>query len=263
MDRDRLTEAFAALKSHGCDIDSEDWSEADTRSKFIDTVVIECLGWEEPDIRRERSTDGLRLDYVLSIAQPIIVVEAKRASFVLPVTRAKGRHRVRLGSLLAANPTLHDAIMQVRAYCDQASVAVAALTNGRTYIVFLAVRTDGVRWEDGDALVFPDIFAADFDFTDMFTLLAKEAVVKGELHGALLHEAPPTSLATVLSTYESPDASIPNNALGLALEPLLETVATLQSFLLDFRLAIGDDARGESSSGGTSPCRSLVSTSPT
>ena len=38
-------------------------SESDTRSKLIDTVLIDVLGWNEADIRREGHVDSGYFDY--------------------------------------------------------------------------------------------------------------------------------------------------------------------------------------------------------
>ena len=71
-------DTFAKLKQDGCDFEKEDWTESDTRSKFIDRLLIDCLGWQESDIRRELSKCKGRLDYRLSTTIPCVVVEAKK-----------------------------------------------------------------------------------------------------------------------------------------------------------------------------------------
>jgi hypothetical protein len=42
---------FNTFRSEKPSFDIEDWSEADTRSKLIDRLLIKCLGWPESSIR--------------------------------------------------------------------------------------------------------------------------------------------------------------------------------------------------------------------
>jgi hypothetical protein len=55
-------------------------SESDTRSKIIDAVIKEVLGWPETHIEREphvQETGGY-IDYLLSTSHPYFVIEATR-----------------------------------------------------------------------------------------------------------------------------------------------------------------------------------------
>jgi len=54
-------------------------SEADTRSKIIDRILKEGLGWDEKDIRREGPIERGYLDYCITHSnRNLLVVEAKR-----------------------------------------------------------------------------------------------------------------------------------------------------------------------------------------
>ncbi len=59
-------------------LDSVYWNEAQNRFQFIDRLLIECLGWDQNNIKVEVIDDaGGRSDYHLG--QPIrAVLEAKR-----------------------------------------------------------------------------------------------------------------------------------------------------------------------------------------
>jgi hypothetical protein len=224
MSVDEMTRQFIELKGGGLTIDAEDWTEADTRSKFIDTVLIKCLEWGEQDIRRELSSDRKRLDYLLATTRPVVVVEAKKANLDLPVIKSATQVRQKINRLLNANPGLREHMRQVAEYCWRFSAPVAVLTNGRSYISFIAVRTDGIKWEDGDALSISDIFADTFNFSELFNLLSRQSVVAGRLLSTLIVNKAPVAPQNVLSTYADPNAIMPRNALGLALEPLLREV---------------------------------------
>jgi hypothetical protein len=59
------------------------YSEADTRVKFIDPLLTLVLGWDEYlHIKREenyKDNEKRRcIDYVLSLQEPVLVVEAKK-----------------------------------------------------------------------------------------------------------------------------------------------------------------------------------------
>ncbi len=177
---DTHTTAFSELRSRGCIFKSEEWTESDTRSKFIDTLLIDCLGWSEAAIRRESTEKKQRLDYILSTTRPTMIVEAKRAGVELPVAKQKGLRRLKLSNLANANPTLEQPIQQVAKYCWTWSAPIAVLTNGQVFIVFIGNRSDGVKWEEGDAIVIPDLYSEDCDFSDIYDILSKDAVTEGK-----------------------------------------------------------------------------------
>jgi hypothetical protein len=222
MDIGRLTSKFNEFKGSSPDINSEDWTESDTRSKFIDTILIGCLGWEESDIRREKYKDSDRLDYLLSTNRPILVIEAKRSSKAFPINKAPIRYKIEIKTMLKANPDLKQDFDQVGEYCRKWSVPIAVLTNGRTYIIFIAVRTDGVPIEEAEAIVIYDIFADDFNFSDLYNYLSRDVVAEGKLHAELFATLTLEPPENVISGYSGPDVVKNANAIGIALQPLLE-----------------------------------------
>lgn len=62
-----------------------DLNEADTRHRFIDGLLHDCLGWDRAATKLERNFNGEFSDYELGIPAQV-VVEAKRAgiTFELP-----------------------------------------------------------------------------------------------------------------------------------------------------------------------------------
>jgi hypothetical protein len=226
MDVDNAAAEFSRLREDDPRIDEEKWSEADTRSKFIDRVLINCLGWGECDIRRELSDNALRLDYILSTVQPVVVVEAKKADLQFPVRKSSKPYRIRMASLLKADPGLRAHVEQLREYCFNWSVPVGVLTNGKSYLVFVAVRSDGVPYLQRDAIVIADIFDPKFNYSDLHNLLAREIVFSGELFTVLAPVAADEKPKSVLATYSSRDSVKGSNPIGLALQPLLEQVFT-------------------------------------
>jgi hypothetical protein len=221
---DKLTEAFADLRRHGCSINDEVWTETDTRSKFIDTVFRDCLGWHESDIHRELTKGDDRLDYRLSTSVAALVVEAKRTTIELPTVKQKGLRRVKINKLLVASPSLKGPIEQVAGYCHQWSAPLAVLTNGVTYIIFLGSRVDNIPWADGDAIILPDLFSPDIDFPEFHSLLSRDAIANSRTLSFLMGDRPLEEPESVLDTYEKPNLPLPNNPIGKHLEPLLKQV---------------------------------------
>src|SRR5690606_4882414 len=64
-------------------LDSQEHSthqtEADTRLRVIDRILIEALGWPQASIDTESQSEAGRLDYILNGAFEKAVVEAKRS----------------------------------------------------------------------------------------------------------------------------------------------------------------------------------------
>jgi GTPase SAR1 family protein len=221
---DSATKCFVSLKASNPDLRAEKWNEADTRSKLIDALFIQCLGWRETDIRRELSSCSGRLDYQFSIVQPTIIVEAKRVSYFLPAKIGKTCERAKLASLVNANPTLREPLEQVRGYCADRSVPLAVVTNGRTILAFISVRTDGIAWYDGDAFIIHDVFDEKLNFTELYNLRSRDAVVAGTLHTQLLGKPSAITPTSVVSGYPDPRILLSPNKLGRVLEPVIHPI---------------------------------------
>jgi hypothetical protein len=216
---------FNAFRSSKPSLEAEKWSEADTRSKLIDRLLTDCLGWPENSIRRELTAKNERLDYLLSVDKPILVVEAKKHSLSFAIPPRKSYYGVKIDSLLKANPSLTDDVDQVHDYCTTWSVPYAALTNGKQLIVFAAFRYDGKPWRDGEAHVFYDLFG-HYDYVSIFNLLAYDAYKTNQIFTSF-YELPPIDRASsTLSMFSRPNATIPHNELGVAIEPVLRTAFT-------------------------------------
>jgi hypothetical protein len=164
-----------------------DGNEAETRLKVIDEVLFSVLGWLKEDVSVEErvSEDGLTkfADYIIRTASTSLLVEAKRvgAAFVLPVRRT----RMKLGGALSEGE-LGDAIRQARNYCRSKSIPFAAVTNGSAWIVFPAVRTDEVSFDDSEALVFRDLEDIQGRIVEFWELLSRERTLEGNLESELL-----------------------------------------------------------------------------
>jgi predicted type IV restriction endonuclease/DNA-binding PadR family transcriptional regulator len=159
-------------------------SEADTRSKIIDRVLREVLGWPERQISREVNTRGevgKFLDYKFSLASAtFIVVEAKAIHREFNIPNQRGRKRLKIRTLISTEGVVKDAIEQVRGYCDDLGCRYAIATNGNSWLVFRAIR-ENMNWRDGDARIFANLEDIRINFSDFWNLLSYEAVIDGRI----------------------------------------------------------------------------------
>jgi predicted type IV restriction endonuclease len=145
-------------------------SEADTRVKLIDRILVEVCGWPEEAIAREEHVESGFIDYSLSIqTRRYVAVEAKRegVAFTLPSTTHK---TLKLSGALSTDKAVAEAITQVRGYCDDAGIRYAIATNGYAWIVFRVIRED-IPWREGNARVFPTLEYVESHFTEFWNLL--------------------------------------------------------------------------------------------
>ena len=105
-------------------------SEADTRVKLIDRVLVQVLEWPEAAITRESHVDRGYIDYSLQLqTRRHIAVEAKRegVAFTFPTTDHRS---LKLSGALLTDKGIAEAVNQVRGYCDDAGIRYAIATNG-------------------------------------------------------------------------------------------------------------------------------------
>ncbi len=120
-------------------------SEADTRVKLIDRILVDVCGWPESNLKREYHSDSGYSDYILSVhGKPLVTVEAKNEgeAFVLP--SGDKMKSLRLNGAILTDTTIKKAIVQVRGYCDDLGIRYAIATNGYSWIIFRAINVDGL-----------------------------------------------------------------------------------------------------------------------
>ncbi len=127
---DESKEAFDIYKVEYKKYTSEDLSEADTRSKLIDNVLCNVLGWAEEDIRREKHLDSGYYDYKISLPGIFFLVEAKRQfnELKLPINHKTAT----ISALMGGN---EEVIEQIRKYAYDEGVSYGIITNGYQYSV--------------------------------------------------------------------------------------------------------------------------------
>jgi hypothetical protein len=214
-------------------LDLADASEAQTRFHVIDHVLKDVLGWGDADITVEDrvTEDGKTTyaDYTISTVSVKLLVEAKKAgaAFSLPTRRST----LKLGGVLSEGE-VGEAIRQARDYCRKLSIPFAVVTNGNSWIVFPAVRTDGIPFEDGSAYVFRDLEDIRERIVEFWELLSRERVLDGNLQSVLLGERTNKELTRSLrELLPEPGYRLGRNAVYDHIEPAITAALSDEALL--------------------------------
>jgi GTPase SAR1 family protein len=153
-------------------------SEADTRLKVIDPILIEVLGWPMQEISTEEGAGSGFLDYKLSVnGYARFVLEAKKDGRELGLrTRAAGR-AYRIDGPVFVAPAIKEGIEQAIRYCGQKNAELACVTNGHEWVVLRGSRLgDGRDTMSGAAFIFTSLDDVQSKFSLFYDLLSYEAV---------------------------------------------------------------------------------------
>ena len=181
--------------------DPKSLNEANTRLKFIDRILCECLDWELTNISVEDHYEGNYTDYILSLFRSVAVVEAKKTGiyFELPVGTKKIIQPLK--TLYRTNSEVQSAIEQVKAYCNDRAIKVAILSNGFQIIAFVANRTDSVPPLEGNALVVESYESFTENFQEIWNCLSKsgfeDEYLSKKLIGTVEEQLPPKIASTI------------------------------------------------------------------
>ena len=146
-------------------------NESDTRSKIIDVLLLQVLGWGEASISREsRTLDGRYRDYVVSNEHTSFVLEAKRAGDYFEMPDVSTRLAAREG-VLAQSRDLKAALDQVVSYCRNQGHGVGVVANGLQLALTLPFR-DGT--DKHDTVLFRGIDDIDRHFIEFWNLLSPQ-----------------------------------------------------------------------------------------
>jgi len=170
---DQAIESFEKLKNELSNYLAEDLSESDTRSKVLDVILKDVLGWSESEIKREGSTETGYYDYRITTPSFQFVVEAKKtfAQFKLP----KNHTKATIKSIEKHNI---DIVSQVRGYLFGEGLVVAVLSNGSQFIIGQFVQFDGSDWREHQCLIFNGLDDIEKRFIDFYNLLSRDIIVE-------------------------------------------------------------------------------------
>lgn len=196
---------------------SIDISESDTRSKVIDFMLINVLGWQEGDIKREGYSDAGYYDYRVSANKFAFVVEAKKGfvNFQIPIT-AK---RAKLSTLVKGNG---DIITQIRDYAVEEGLQYGIITNGKQFIVGKFVNDDGTKWKNNSCVLYNGLEDVENRFIEFYDLLSKSSVVE---RGGFYYQSDESKSGNRIINYiNGKNEELIRNSLSGALIPTVERV---------------------------------------
>lgn len=197
-----LAEGTAALRAliEAMSHEGLDLNEADTRHRFIDGLLHDCLGWDRAVTKLERQLNGDYSDYELG-KPPQVVLEAKRAgiTFELPSEGTESVLRS-LRSLTKGSPDFKAAFEQALRYCADRGIQTGVVANSTQIVIFLGVRSDGVPPSDGRCLAFSGYEHLEKHFNRLWQAISPDAISKKLLLGELTSPEP-TGIPPRLSTY--------------------------------------------------------------
>ncbi|MDN3674349.1 ATP-binding protein [Flavobacterium branchiarum] len=150
-----------------------DLSETDTRSKILDKMLIDVLGWTEYDIEREGWIRVGYFDYEINTSSFQYVIEAKKnfVEFKLP---EKG-NEVNIKSIYAGNKEVID---QIRSYVVERSLSFGVITNGTQFIVGQFANTLGIDWKNQKCIFFKDLDDIKRNFDKFYDLLHRQSICR-------------------------------------------------------------------------------------
>lgn len=196
-----LETLLISMTSEGLDL-----NEADTRHRFIDVLIHNCLAWDRTDTRLERHADGEYSDYELG-TPPQIVIEAKRAGITFEIPSEGSPNIVRsIKSLTSTSREFKSAFEQAVSYCTQRSIQIGAVANSTQIIVFLGVRTDGIPVVEGKCLVFNNLQQLKNNFARLWQAISSDAGYRRLLVNDLASSVPsgvPPKLSSYIPGYPS------------------------------------------------------------
>lgn len=215
---DEAFENFSSIKSEIDSFIQEDINESDTRSKLIDSVLFNILGWNESVVSREGKVDSGYFDYKVSISGFHFIIEAKRnfKEFVIP----KNHKSLKVKSFLKEN---EDVITQIRNYAGDFGVNYGVITNGKQYIILKLYNQDGTSWKDNPCIVFNGIDDIQNRFVEFYETLSKFSIVN---NGGFIYDLP-SNLSpsfTIFSKITQKEKELIRNPLSSKITPIINSV---------------------------------------
>ncbi|MCX6649944.1 MAG: type I restriction endonuclease [Candidatus Bathyarchaeota archaeon] len=197
--------------------------ESDVRSKIIDPILINCLGWDNNDIKREVSINEGSIDYVLYINNaPWIIVEAKRANydFVFPDTNKKD---FSLRGVIMNDENIKNGIDQCARYCSETGVNYAIITNGHQIIIFEGYRPRK-QWRDGDCLVFKSKDDCIRNFNLLYDLVSKKRVMNNSFEKIVSKNSNQIQFEKTIDSLPDKDNNVGKNNLSIYFTKEIEDI---------------------------------------
>jgi len=158
----------------------KDRNEAQTRFDIIDSLLLQCLGWDRENCKVEEPHGEEYADYVLGSPRRLIV-EAKREGIYFEIPPENEKLIQSLKQIAKLSKANRSALEQVQAYCSRRGVRYAAVCNGQQLIAFVATRQDGIDPLEGKCLVINGLEQLVDQFARVHGLLSQAAIETNKL----------------------------------------------------------------------------------
>jgi len=217
MNIDKSKINFQKFKSEFEKYHKEDITETDTRSKILDVLLKDVLGWSEDNLDREKYIQVGYYDYLVKVPNFQFVIEAKRnlKKFNFPVAHKS----TSINSIYNANK---EEIDQIRSYLLQVGLQSGVLTNGSQFILGKFVNIDGTDWKKNKCIIFNSIDEIESRYLDFYNFLSKEAVQTTKTITG--NQEDDDFAFTIYSSLSEGNNEVIRNTLSSDLTPILDEV---------------------------------------
>jgi len=209
---------FEIYKQQITDFIKDDLNESDTRSKLIDALLINILGWTEADIKREGKLDSGYFDYQISAPGINFIIEAKRnfKEFTIPTKHKKAK----IKTIFSENIEI---IKQIRSYSIDIGIQYGLMTTGRQFILSKLFNTDGKNWLENECLLFNGIEDIEKRFVEFYDNFSKFAVVN---NGGFIYDFPVKKFESnsIVSSLIDREKELVRNSLSIKLTPIIDRI---------------------------------------
>jgi hypothetical protein len=191
----------------------------------LDRILFEVLARKYEAVFTEPPTVSGYIDYLLTIGERrgAMIIEAKKVGLLKPASKSNELMHVALSGPVV-KPLL-PGINQAMRYAMENGVAVAAVTDGSTWLFFKASRIDGKPPLAGKGVLFPSLKTVAENFAKFAELLGPAAVIDRR-HLAHLNEAEGLTVAEAEQQFFVLD---PSDARMRQRDPLASDAALLFS----------------------------------
>ena len=192
-----------------------DLSESDTRSKILDKLLIDILGWSENEIKREGYLkDTGYYDYLIILPTFQFIVEAKKnyADFKLPLTA----RNVKIKTLMKGNSEI---INQIRSYVSAKNLSIGVATNGHQFIIGQFINVEGIDWQENECKIYHSLDDVEKNFVQFYDDLSRDVVRE---YGRIKIFTPPPIGKTILDAIPQRDDRLVRNIFSAPLQPIIK-----------------------------------------
>lgn len=211
---EQLDAAYARFSAFLAEVVPTYWdtltTETDVRTKLIDRVFVDILGWPLANIQLEETDDAGRSDYCMSIGdRSRLIVEAKREARDLGINQSHAGSFFKLSGTVFNTKASKQAIKQLIGYCSDEGAELACATNGRQWFVFRGNRLDGTKVREGFAFVFGSLDGVKEKFQCFYDLLSYEAVAGNRFRAMFLEaEGQPVRARSFREAVRPPETRV-------------------------------------------------------